>query len=258
MSGGCTGGVNTSTGSIVVNPNNTIALSSAGTTTAQTKCINTAITNITYATTGATGASFAGLPTGVTGSWSGGVATISGTPSTSGTFNYTVTMSGGCTGGVNTSTGSIVVNPNNTIALSSAGTTTAQTLCINNALTNITYATTGATGASFAGLPTGVTGSWSGGVATISGTPSTSGTFNYTVTMSGGCTGGVNTSTGSIVVNPNNTIALSSAGNNNGTNLMYQQCPYKYYVCNHRSDRRKLCRLTNGCNRQLEWRSSND
>jgi hypothetical protein len=212
MSGGCTGGVNTSTGSIVVNPNNTIALSSAGTTTAQTLCINNALTNITYATTGATGASFAGLPTGVTGSWSGGVATISGTPSTSGTFNYTVTMSGGCTGGVNTSTGSIVVNPNNTIALSSAGTTTAQTLCINNALTNITYATTGATGASFAGLPTGVTGSWSGGVATISGTPSTSGTFNYTVTMSGGCTGGVNTSTGSIVVNPNNTIALSSAG----------------------------------------------
>jgi hypothetical protein len=167
-------------------------------------------------------------------------------------------MSGGCTGGVNTSTGSIVVNPNNTIALSSAGTTTAQTLCINNALTNITYATTGATGASFAGLPTGVTGSWSGGVATISGTPSTSGTFNYTVTMSGGCTGGVNTSTGSIVVNPNNTIALSSAGTTTAQTLCINTCYNKYYVCNHRSDRRKLCGLTNGCNRQLEWRSSND
>ena len=32
----------------------------------QTRCINTAITNITYSTTGATGATFSGLPTGVT------------------------------------------------------------------------------------------------------------------------------------------------------------------------------------------------
>ena len=38
-------------------------------TDAQTVCINTAITNITYATTGATGATVTGLPAGVTGIW---------------------------------------------------------------------------------------------------------------------------------------------------------------------------------------------
>ncbi|MQP53850.1 peptidase S8/S53 subtilisin kexin sedolisin, partial [Flavobacterium sp. LMO9] len=69
------------------------------------------------------------------------------------------------------------VTPLNTIA---SGTN--QTVCINSAITNITLATTGATGATFAGLPAGVTGSWSGNVATISGTPTVSGTFNYTVT----------------------------------------------------------------------------
>nr|MBM3932265.1 hypothetical protein [Sphingomonadales bacterium] len=47
----------------------------------------------------------------VTGSWASNVVTISGTPSATGTFNYTVTMTGGCTGGNNTATGSITVNP---------------------------------------------------------------------------------------------------------------------------------------------------
>src|SRR6185436_8142376 len=112
-------------------------------TNAQTVCINTAITNITYSTTGATGATFSGLPTGVTGNWAANVVTISGTPSVSGTFNYTVTLTGGC--GVVTATGSITVTPNNTITLTSAPATTSQSVCQNSPITNITYSTTGAT-----------------------------------------------------------------------------------------------------------------
>ena len=42
--------------------------------------MNTAITPITYSTTGATGATFSGLPAGVTGTFSGGNITISDTP----------------------------------------------------------------------------------------------------------------------------------------------------------------------------------
>jgi len=75
----------------------------------QTVCINTAITNITYSTTGATGATFSGLPAGVNGVWAGGVVTISGTPTVSGTFNYTVILTGGC--GAITATGTITINP---------------------------------------------------------------------------------------------------------------------------------------------------
>jgi len=182
----------TTTGTITVTPLNTIAVG-----TNQTVCINSAIANIALATTGATGAAFAGLPTGVTGSWAGNVATISGTPTVSGTFNYTVTTTGGCPPAA--TTGTITVNPANTIA---AGTN--QTVCRNSPITNVTMATTGATGATFAGLPTGVTGSWAGNVATISGTPTVSGTFNYTVTTTGGCPPATNT--GTIVVNNGNTI----------------------------------------------------
>ena len=116
------------------------------------------MTNITYATTGATGATITGLPTGVTGSWAGDVVTISGAPDTTigSPFTYTIELTGGC--GIVSTTGTITVTPNNTIALSSPAGTDNQTLCIDTALTNITYATTGATGATITGLPSGVTG----------------------------------------------------------------------------------------------------
>jgi len=176
---------------------NTIALSSAVGTNNQTINLTTPITNITYSTTGATGATFAGLPAGVTGNWATNVVTISGTPSTSGSFNYTVTLTGGC--GTVTTTGTIRVTLTNTITLTSAANTINQSVCINTAITNITYSTLGATGATFAGLPTGVTGSWAANIVTISGTPTVSGPFNYTVTLTGG--NGIATSAGTIQVN---------------------------------------------------------
>ena len=198
--GGC--GNATASGSIVVTANNTITLSSAAGTNAQTKCINTAITNITYSSTGATGATLSGLPTGVTSSFASNVVRISGTPTASGIFNYTVTLSGGC--GTITATGSITVSALNTIALSSAAGTNAQTKCVNQAITNITYTTTGATGATISGLPTGVTGTWVANTLTISGTPTATGTYNYTISLTGGC--GNITATGTIIVSSNNSI----------------------------------------------------
>ena len=190
---------NTTTMTVTVIPNNTITLSSASGTDSQTKCNNTAITNITYTTVGATGATVTGLPTGVTGIWASNVFTISGTPSALGIFNYTVTLAGGC--GTVTATGSITVTPNNTITLSSAIGTDSQTKCIDSAITPITFTTVGATGATVTGLPLGVTGAWANDVFTISGTSSTSGLFNYTVTLTGGC--GTITVTGSLTVSPN-------------------------------------------------------
>ncbi|AOC94893.1 hypothetical protein BB050_01767 [Flavobacterium anhuiense] len=198
ITGSCTGVPFTL--AVTVSPNNTISLSSAAGTDTQTKCINTPITNISYNTIGATGATFSGLPSGVTGGWTANVVTISGTPTVSSAspYTYTITLTGGC--GTVTASGTITVNPNNTIALSSAAGTDSQTVCANTAISNITYATTGATGATFSGLPAGVTGAWAGNVVTISGTPTTEvgSPFNYTVTLTNGC--GNISATGTITV----------------------------------------------------------
>ena len=207
----------TALGSITVNPDATIALSSAAGTDAQSLCINVPITSITYTIGGGgTGAGVAGLPAGVTGSYLAGVFTISGTPSVAGTFNYTVTTTGTCV--QTTALGSITVNPDATIALSSAAGTDAQSLCINVPITSITYTIGGGgTGAGVVGLPAGVNGVYAAGVFTISGTPTVAGTFNYTVTTTGTCV--QTTALGSITVNPDATIALSSAAGTDAQSL---------------------------------------
>ena len=74
--------------------------------------------------------------------------------------------------------------------MSSAAGTDGQTVCIDTSLDgHITYATTGATGATITGLPSGVTGSWAGDIVTISGTPDTTvgSPFTYTIELTGGC-----------------------------------------------------------------------
>jgi hypothetical protein len=192
--GGFYNGSTNNNGVLTISPNNTVGSASS----TPTLCINTPLTNITHTTTGATGIGAAtGLPAGVTPAFASNTITISGTPTASGTFNYSIPLTGGC-GTVN-ATGTITVTPANTITLTSAVGTNAQLRCINTAITNITYATTGATGASFSGLPPGVNGAWAAGVATISGTPNAYGVYNYTVTLTGGC--GSVTATGSINVN---------------------------------------------------------
>lgn len=190
-----------SSASVINTVTSSIVLSSAAGTNNQSICNSTPITNITYATTGATGATVTGLPQGVGGNWNNNVFTISGTPTQAGTFNYEVTLSGGCN--PTKVQGTMLVNlTNNTISLTSGAGTNSQSSCRNATITSITYATTGATGANVTGLPSGVGYAFNNNVVTISGTPvPTSGEFNYTVTLTGGC--GNITATGSITINSN-------------------------------------------------------
>ncbi|MEJ7681481.1 MAG: Ig-like domain-containing protein [Segetibacter sp.] len=106
-----------------------------------------------------------------------------------------------------------IVSPNATIALSSAKGTDAQTICLNRSITNIKYTIGGGTNAIVTGLPGGVTGFYSAGTFTISGTPNASGVYTYTVTATGGCANP--TATGSIRVNapftPNITASPTGA-----------------------------------------------
>ena len=264
-----------------------------------------ALTPITISTTGATGIGTAtGLPTGVSASWTANTITISGTPSSAGSFTYTIPLTGGC-GSVN-ATGSMTVNAlvatlattsigsitstdassggnitfdggeitargvvwststGPTVSLStkttdgtgtgsftstisglsatttyyvrayatnSAGTaygnevtfttctlntagspSSSPSLTVNTALTNITISTTGATGiGTYSGLPAGVTASWSNNVITISGTPTATGSFTYTIPLTVGC-GSVN-ATGTI------TVTVFSCGSNSVSDI---------------------------------------
>ncbi len=190
LTGGC--GNISAAGTITVNDLNTVSTPSSN----PTLCINTSISPvISFATTGATGIGVAtNLPTGVSASYLNNTITVSGTPTNSGTFNYSIPLSGGC--GSITATGTITVNPLNTVTPASSN----PTLCVNTALpSSITFTTTGATGiGSATGLPAGVSASWFGNTITISGTPTASGTFNYTIPLTGGC-GAVN-ATGTITV----------------------------------------------------------
>jgi hypothetical protein len=198
-----------SSASVISTVTSSIVLSSAAGTNNQSICNSTPITNITYATTGATGATVTGLPQGVGGNWNNNVFTISGTPTQAGTFNYEVTLTGGCN--PTKVQGTLVVNlSNNTITLSSAAGTNNQSSCRNATITNITYATTGATNAEVTGLPQGVSGSWGNNTVTISGTPvPTSGEFNYTVSLTGGC--GNITATGKITINSNSVPSVPTS-----------------------------------------------
>ena len=136
------------------------------------------------------------MPAGVTGSYAAGVFTITGTPSVGGTFTYTITTSGGC--GFATATGTITVQEQ-TLVLTSGSTT--PSVCVNTVLPSIVYTFGGtATSATVTGLPAGVNFSIAGSTLTISGIPTVSGSFPYTVTTSGTCN--QLTANGTITVQP--------------------------------------------------------
>ncbi len=144
---------------------------------------NVAITPVTMVGSGGCGGPYTfsatGLPAGVTMSSSG---TISGTPTVSGTFNYTVTVKDSC-GNTGTANCSVTV-----LTPPSANCVTINNAVPGVAITPVTMVGSGGCGGPYTfsatGLPAGVTMSSSG---TISGTPTVSGTFPYTVTITDKC-----------------------------------------------------------------------
>ena len=155
-----------------------------------------AITPVTMNATGGAGASYAftvtGLPAGLTMASNG---TISGTPTVSGTFSYTVTITDK-DGNVGTSNCSVVVNP--PVSATCVSITAVQ----GTAITSVAMTASGGTGTPYSysatGLPAGITMSSTG---IISGTPTVSGTFSYTVTAKDK-DGHAGTSSCSVSINP--------------------------------------------------------
>ncbi|MCB4797708.1 DUF7507 domain-containing protein [Neotamlana laminarinivorans] len=126
----------------------------------------------------------------------------------------------------------VTINPCNTASDPSS----TPTLCVNTTLIDITHTTTQATGIGTpVNLPAGVTASWSSDVITITGTPTVSGIYNYSIPLTGGCNT-VN-ATGTITVNE-----LPIANDITGDNV----------VCIGES-----ISLTEGTTGTISWNSSN-
>ena len=199
----------------------------------QAICINAPLQNISFPIGGgATNATISGLPPGISGSLSGGNYILSGSPTTKGTFPYTITTTGSCV--QKTATGTIIVKPDATIALTSGNNT--QKVCAaggvaDGSINPITYSIgeTG-TGAIVTGLPSGITGSINAGVFTIQGSSSVTGTHSYSIKATGTC-GDSAPLTGSIIItenlNPSVSIASSDADNMicSGTQVTFTATP---------------------------------
>lgn len=98
---------------VTINQPFLISLTSASGTNTQTVCINTAISNITYSVNGTASLSSTGLPIGVNANLIGGTLTVSGTPTQSGNFNFTLRLTSPCK--TDSVSGTIVVRPTSTI-----------------------------------------------------------------------------------------------------------------------------------------------
>ena len=130
---------------------------------------------VTHSTTGATGIGTpSGLPSGVTVSWVGGEIIISGTPTESGTFEYSIPLIGG--NGTETATGTITVKnctgaPATPDAISGIP---AAAINFGATFTATITAVTGATSYAWT-LPSGLTGTSTTNSITITG--ATAGTY---------------------------------------------------------------------------------
>jgi PKD repeat protein len=199
------------TGYITVIPAATITLTSGAGSNNQSVCANTPF-SITYAVTGATGATvtFSPANAGATSSFaataSGGTLTISGTPTSS--FTYSVTTTGGSCAPINAS-GSVSIIPAPILSLSSAASTANQTVCLNTNIASINYSFGGsATGVNISGLPAGVFNAQTSLSATIVGTPTAVGTYNFQVVTTGGACPAV-TLSGQIIVDTSHAVSYT-------------------------------------------------
>ena len=215
---GSTNGCNSSYGgTITVNANDSITALTP-TTVNQTLCSNVPIQSIVYSLGGgATGGIVTftpNTPAGISWSIASNILTISGTSNVIGTFTYTVQSFGLC--GQSTASGTITINNNVAVTLVSGN--PSPTICSGTSFaTPVQYSIASATATMIlsGALPTGVTFSATTGI--LSGTPTQSGSFPYTISSSTGCG---NVLSGVITVSPVQSISYVS-GNTNQVTCQY-------------------------------------
>ncbi|MDO8897748.1 MAG: hypothetical protein Q7V19_08855, partial [Bacteroidales bacterium] len=198
----------------------------------------TPLTAITHTTTGATGIGApTGLPAGVTAAWAANTITISGTPSASGVFAYSIPLTGGC--GNITASGSInvIANPASTVSITSSE----STVCIG---TSVVFTAAPVNGGASPSYQWKVNGNNIGpNLSVFSYTPNDDDDVWVVMTSSLPCALPVTSNTITMNVVSSITPTLSIAGNNNvcvGSAVSYTATPanagnnpiYTWYVNN--------------------------
>lgn len=204
----CSGSLTTGTLNVVPSPQ--AGTINASGNSSQSVCVNQSIVPINFTMSGVSSLSVAGLPNGVNYSYTLNVTTsqilIAGTPTQSGTYVYSLHLSGVQCNTIYT--GSIIVAPPISHTLLSAPASTNQNVCEGSAIQPITYLSPGVSAVTFSGLPNGVNGSNSQGSISISGTPSVSGFYPYSIILLGAC--GASTLNGLLNVLPLPTPTITS------------------------------------------------
>ncbi|MFN7013575.1 MAG: PKD-like domain-containing protein, partial [Bacteroidia bacterium] len=192
---------------VTVSPAPTMVLSSGSAT--QTTCVNVAITPIQFTVGGgATGAtiSVGSLPPGVSGNFAAGVITISGIPTLAGTYNYTVSTTGGCSAPV-TISGTITVTG---AIVPVTGFSYTTPVCSNNANILPALVPGFTSGGTFSALPAGLTINPSTGEITVSS--STPGAYTVTYNFPASACGLAASSNAPITITLLPTATISYAG----------------------------------------------
>jgi gliding motility-associated-like protein len=142
--------------------------------------------------------------------------TISFSPAITEEGNYTIEYNGNasdmCGNMASMQTWNFSITSLVDINLTSAASTENQSICEGESIQNITYSTNLADNVTFNGLPTGANGNFdaTSGNITISGTPSETGSFNFTINVDGDC--GHTSASGTITITENTTPIFSNYG----------------------------------------------
>ena len=195
--------IDSSTGTLTVNPNSEITRTSVATSTNQVVCDETSISTITYQLKGGgVGYNITGLPNGIQHSINNTVnppvISIYGAPETNDTheriYSYEISTfanSNGC--GEVSETGTITVRPLEKLVKSSSSGSEVQTVCEDSELAPIIYEMYGgATAVTSVGLPSGIS------LSTVTPTQQIT-----RITLGGTNTGGVSTETFRVFINGN-------------------------------------------------------
>lgn len=222
-------------GTITVSTNATLDLVSDATTESQSLCLpDDDFVDIVYIFGGgATGATVTGLPAGITPVVNGAEqrVTISGVPSVTGTFNYTVTTTGSvdpCKS--ETRTGTITINRKPELVVVGNDN---QSFCFGNPMTNLEFRYSGgATGALVTGvLPADLTTTPGTNTITIGGVPANPGEYHFSVTTdgaAGACSDMVAPVTINVYSNPTPAITTSETQICNGSSVTLTSNPATY------------------------------